>query len=119
MVAVVVLIEYTEASSYFLESASQFESLDAPLGACHAQVDLALTLRLYGRLPAALSGRPVAQIQTQLRIEVVRKDNAESIQLSIVTISPSDLLPGKMVISVPRCKAPEERIRENRRACPA
>ena len=39
-VAAFVLGEYTEASSNFLESANQFESLDAPLGACHARVDL-------------------------------------------------------------------------------
>ena len=39
-VAAFVLREYTEASSYFLESASQFESLGGNLGACEAQVDL-------------------------------------------------------------------------------
>ena len=44
-IAAFVLGEYTEASSHLLESATQFESLDAPLGACHALVDLGLTLR--------------------------------------------------------------------------
>jgi hypothetical protein len=50
-IAAFVLGEYTEASSYLLDSANQFESLDAPLGACHTLVDLGLTLRLEGKLP--------------------------------------------------------------------
>jgi non-specific serine/threonine protein kinase len=54
-VAALVLGEYAEASSYFLESASQFENLDAPLGACHAQVALAFALRHEGNLTAALN----------------------------------------------------------------
>ena len=40
-IAAFVLGDYTEASSYLLESATQFERLDSPPGACHAQVDLA------------------------------------------------------------------------------
>jgi DNA-binding CsgD family transcriptional regulator len=53
--AAFVLGEYAEASSYFLESASRFENLDAPLGACHAQVVLASALRYEGKFHAALN----------------------------------------------------------------
>ncbi len=52
--AALVLGEFTQASSYFLTSLSQFESLDDPLGACHAQVALASALRHEGKLPGAL-----------------------------------------------------------------
>ena len=38
-----------QASSYFLTSLSQSESLDDPLGACHAQVALASALRHEGK----------------------------------------------------------------------
>ena len=46
-----ILADYNEASSHLRDSATQFESLDAPLGACHALVDLGLSLRLEGKLP--------------------------------------------------------------------
>jgi DNA-binding CsgD family transcriptional regulator len=52
--AALLLGEFTQASSYFLTSLSQFESLDDPLGACHAQVALASALRHEGKLPGAL-----------------------------------------------------------------
>ena len=52
--AALVLGEFTQASSYFFTSFSQFESLDAPLGACHAQVALASALRHEGKVPGAL-----------------------------------------------------------------
>ena len=54
-IAAFVLGDYTEASSYLLKSATQFERLDSPLGACHAQVDLGLSLRYEGKFPAALN----------------------------------------------------------------
>jgi predicted ATPase/DNA-binding CsgD family transcriptional regulator len=38
-----------------LESTTLFQRLDAPLGACHALVDLGLSLRHEGKLPAALN----------------------------------------------------------------
>jgi DNA-binding CsgD family transcriptional regulator len=47
--------DYAEASSYLRRSASQFESLDAPLGVCHALVDLGLSLRYEGKLSDALN----------------------------------------------------------------
>jgi predicted ATPase/DNA-binding CsgD family transcriptional regulator len=46
---------YTEASSHFLESANQFESLGSPFGACHAQASLALALRHEGKLSVSLN----------------------------------------------------------------
>jgi predicted ATPase/DNA-binding CsgD family transcriptional regulator len=50
-----ILGDYNEASSHLLESATLFQRLDAPLGACHALVDLGLSLRHEGKLPAALN----------------------------------------------------------------
>jgi non-specific serine/threonine protein kinase len=50
-----VLGEYNEASSHLMESVTQFESVNAPVGACHGLVDLGLTLRVEGKLPAALN----------------------------------------------------------------
>ncbi len=48
-------VNLRQASSFFRASFSQFESLDAPLGACHAQVALGSALRHDGKLPAALN----------------------------------------------------------------
>lgn len=50
-----ILGDYNEASSHLLESTTLFQRLDAPLGACHALVDLGLSLRHEGKLPAALN----------------------------------------------------------------
>jgi DNA-binding CsgD family transcriptional regulator len=67
-IAAFVLGEYTEASSYLLESATQFERLDSPLGACHAQVDLGLSLRYEGKLHAALNAyRDALRYQREYR----------------------------------------------------
>ena len=49
------LAEYAEAASDFLESATQFESLGSPFGACHDRVDLAAALYREGKLPDALT----------------------------------------------------------------
>jgi hypothetical protein len=54
-IAAFILGDYVEASSYLLDSAIQFERLNSPLGACHAQVDLGLSLRHEGKFPAALN----------------------------------------------------------------
>jgi predicted ATPase/DNA-binding CsgD family transcriptional regulator len=54
-VAAFVLEDYAEASSYLSETASRFEGLNAPVGACHALVELGLSLRYEGKLPAALN----------------------------------------------------------------
>ena len=54
-VAAYALGEYATAASYSVECANQFERLGSPFGACHAQVDLGLTLRLEGKLAAALN----------------------------------------------------------------
>jgi predicted ATPase/DNA-binding CsgD family transcriptional regulator len=63
-----ILGEYNDASSHLLESVTQFERLDGPLGACHALVDLGLTLRVEGKLSAALNAyRRALRYQRQYR----------------------------------------------------
>ena len=47
--------DYTEASSYLRQSIVEFETLNARYTVCHAQVDLGLSLRHEGKLPAALN----------------------------------------------------------------
>jgi predicted ATPase/DNA-binding CsgD family transcriptional regulator len=54
-IAAFVAGDYTEASSYLRQSTMQFESLNDLFAVCHAQVDLGLSLRNEGKLPAALS----------------------------------------------------------------
>jgi predicted ATPase/DNA-binding CsgD family transcriptional regulator len=53
--AAFVIGDYTEASSYLQQCAIQFETLNARFAACHTQVDLGLSLRHEGKLPAALN----------------------------------------------------------------
>jgi predicted ATPase/DNA-binding CsgD family transcriptional regulator len=72
--------EYIEASSYLLQSATQFERLDAPLGACHALVDLGLTLRLEGKLSDALSTyRKALRYQRDYRFTTESADTLDGI----------------------------------------
>jgi non-specific serine/threonine protein kinase len=63
-----ILGEYNEASSHLMESVTHFERLDGPVGACHALVDLGLTLRVEGKLSAALNAyRRALRYQRQYR----------------------------------------------------
>ena len=79
-IAAFVLGEYTQASSHLLESVTQFESLDAPLGACHALVDLGLTLRLEGKLPAALDAyRNAVRYQRDYRFTTESADTLDGL----------------------------------------
>ncbi|MCE3274720.1 MAG: hypothetical protein K0R13_575 [Propionibacteriaceae bacterium] len=79
-IAAFVLGDYTEASSHLLESATQFESLDAPLGACHALVDLGLTLRLEGKLSDALNAyRKALRYQRDYRFTTESADTLDGI----------------------------------------
>ena len=91
-IAAFVLGEYTEASSYLLESATQFESLDAPLGACHAQVDLGLSLRHEGKLPAALNAyRKALRYQRDYRFTTESADTLEGLAAIAAALGHLDL----------------------------
>jgi tetratricopeptide (TPR) repeat protein len=91
-VAAFVLREYTEASSYFLESASQFESLGGNLGACHSQVDLGLSLRYEGKLPAALNAYRVAlSYQRNYRFTTESADILEGLSAIAAALGQLDL----------------------------
>ena len=91
-IAAFVLGEYTEASSYLLQSATQFESLDAPLGACHALVDLGLTLRLEGKLPAALNAyRNAVRYQRDYRFTTESADTLDGIAAIAAALNRLDL----------------------------
>jgi predicted ATPase/DNA-binding CsgD family transcriptional regulator len=75
-----VLGDYNEASSHFQQSVTQFESLDAPLGACHALVDLGLTLRLEGKLSAALDAyRRALHYQREYRFTTETGDTLDGL----------------------------------------
>ena len=85
-------VNYTEASSYLLKSASQFESLDAPLGACHALVDLGLTLRHEGKLPAALNAyRNALRYQRDYRFTTESADTLEGLAAIAAALSRLEL----------------------------
>jgi predicted ATPase/DNA-binding CsgD family transcriptional regulator len=72
--------EFTEASSLFLTSFSQFENLNAPLGACHAQVALASALRHEGKLTAALNAyRNALRYQQDYRFTTESADILEGV----------------------------------------
>jgi predicted ATPase/tetratricopeptide (TPR) repeat protein len=91
-IAAFVLGDYTEASSHLLESATQFESLDAPLGACHALVDLGLTLRLEGKLPAALNAyRKALRYQRDYRFTTESADTLDGIAAIAAALNRLDL----------------------------
>jgi predicted ATPase/DNA-binding CsgD family transcriptional regulator len=91
-IAAFVLGDYTEGSSHLLESATQFESLDAPLGACHALVDLGLTLRLEGKLPAALNAyRKALRYQRDYRFTTESADTLDGIAAIAAALNRLDL----------------------------
>jgi non-specific serine/threonine protein kinase len=82
MLGVTALIvgEFTEASSLFLTSFSRFEDLNAPLGACHAQVALASALRHEGKLTDALNAyRNALRYQRDYRFTTESADILEGL----------------------------------------
>ena len=87
-----VLGEFAEASSYLLESTSQFERLDAPLGACHALVDLGLSLRHEGKLPAALNAyRNALRYQREYRFTTETANSLDGIAVVAAALGHLDL----------------------------
>jgi ATP/maltotriose-dependent transcriptional regulator MalT len=84
--------QYIEASSYLRESAALFESLGSPFGACHAQVDLALTLRVEGKLSAALNAyRHALRYQREYRFTTESADILEGVAVIAATLNRLDL----------------------------
>ena len=87
-----VLGQYNEASSHLLESVTQFESLDAPLGACHALVDLGLTLRVEGKLSAALNAyRQALRYQRDYRFTTESADTLDGLAAIAAALNRLDL----------------------------
>lgn len=79
-VADFVLGRYPEASSCLLESITRFEGLNAPVGACHALVDLGLTLRIEGKLLAALDAyRRALRYQRDFRFTTETGDTLDGL----------------------------------------
>ena len=75
-----------------MRAPAQFESLDAPLGACHAQVDLALTLRYEGKLPAALNAyRHALRYQRDYRFTTESADILDGLAAIAAAVSRLDL----------------------------
>ena len=90
--AALVLGEFTQASSYFLTSFSQFESLDEPLGACHAQVALASALRHEGKLSGALDAYSNAlRYQRDYPFTLESADILEGLAAIAAAVSPFEL----------------------------
>ncbi len=74
------------------ESVAQFESLDAPVGACHAQVDLGLTLRIEGKLSAALNAyRQALRYQREYRFTTESADILEGLAAIAAALNRLDL----------------------------
>jgi predicted ATPase/DNA-binding CsgD family transcriptional regulator len=91
-IAAFFLGEYSEASSHFLVSATQFESLDAPLGACHALVHLGLTLRVEGKLSAALDAyRHALRYQQDYRFTTESADILDGLATIAAALNRLDL----------------------------
>ena len=87
-----VLREYAKASSHLLESAAEFERLDAPLGACHALVDLGLSLRHEGKLPAALNAyRNALRYQREYRFTTEAANSLDGIAVVAAALGHLDL----------------------------
>jgi DNA-binding CsgD family transcriptional regulator len=91
-IAAFVIGDYAEASSYLRQSATQFESLDAPLGACHALVDLGLSLRYDGKLPAALNAyREALRYQLEYRFTTETADTLDGLAVIAAALGHLDL----------------------------
>jgi predicted ATPase/DNA-binding CsgD family transcriptional regulator len=87
-----VLREYAKASSHLLESVAEFERLDAPLGACHALVDLGLSLRHEGKLPAALKAyRNALRYQREYRFTTETASSLDGIAVVAAALGHLDL----------------------------
>ena len=87
-----VLGRYDEASSNLLDSVSQFERLDAPVGACHALVDLGLTLRVDGKLSAALNAyRRALRYQREYRFTTETGDTLDGLAALAVVVNRLEL----------------------------
>jgi predicted ATPase/DNA-binding CsgD family transcriptional regulator len=87
-----VIGDYAEASSYLRQSATQFESLDAPLGACHALVDLGLSLRYEGKLPSALNAyRQALRYQRDYRFTSEGADSFDGLATIAAALGHLDL----------------------------
>ncbi|HJV13226.1 MAG TPA: LuxR C-terminal-related transcriptional regulator, partial [Propionibacteriaceae bacterium] len=91
-IAAFVIGDYAEASSYLGKSATRFESLDAPLGACHALVDLGLSLRYEGKLPAALAAyRQALRYQLEYRFTTETPDTLDGLAVTAAALGHLDL----------------------------
>jgi tetratricopeptide (TPR) repeat protein len=91
-IAAFVLGQYSEASSYLRQSATQFERLDAPLGACHALVDLGLSLRYEGKLPDALNAyRSALRYQREYRFTIDSADTFDGLGAIAAALGHLDL----------------------------
>jgi predicted ATPase/DNA-binding CsgD family transcriptional regulator len=87
-----VIGDYAEASSYLRQSATQFESLGAPLGACHALVDLGLSLRYEGKLPSALNAyRQALRYQREYRFTTESADSFDGLAVIAASLGHLDL----------------------------
>jgi DNA-binding CsgD family transcriptional regulator len=87
-----VLGQYDKASTHLLESVTQFEDLDAPVGACHALVDLGLTLRIEGRLSAALDAyRRALRYQREYRFTTESPDTLDGLAAVAAVLNLLDL----------------------------
>jgi predicted ATPase/DNA-binding CsgD family transcriptional regulator len=79
-IAAFVFGDYTEASSYLRQSTVEFETLNASYAVCHAQVDLGLSLRHEGKLPAALSAyREALSYQREYRFVFESADTLDGL----------------------------------------
>jgi predicted ATPase/DNA-binding CsgD family transcriptional regulator len=75
-----ILGQHNEASSHLQQSITQFESQEAPLGACHSLVDLGLTLRIEGKLAAALDAyRRALRYQREYRFTTETGDTLDGL----------------------------------------
>lgn len=91
-IAAFVIGDYAEASSYLRQSATQFENLDAPLGACHALVDLGLSLRYEGTLPTALNAyRHALRYQLEYRFTTETADTLDGLAVIAAALGHLDL----------------------------
>jgi non-specific serine/threonine protein kinase len=78
--AAFVIGDFTKASSYLRQSAIEFETLNRWFLACHTQVDLGLSLRHEGKLPAALSAyRDALSYQREYRFVTETADTLDGL----------------------------------------
>jgi ATP/maltotriose-dependent transcriptional regulator MalT len=79
-IAAFVAGDYSEASSYLRQSAIEFEALNNHFAVCHAQVDLGLSLRNEGKLPAALNAyRAALSYQREYRLVTESADTLDGL----------------------------------------